>query len=374
MGQRNIKSVVNGSLLGIPLPLCSCGVIPTGVSFYRNGASKGSTLSFLISTPQTGVDSVLATYALLGLPFAIIRPIVALTTGVVGGWLSNISDKSEQIPVQTLDFNTKQVSKNRFVNMLNYAFVDFLQDIMKWLVIGLFIAAAIAVMIPDDFFSSYVGNGYVGMLVMLVASVPLYVCATASVPIAAVLLMKGMAPGAVLVFLMAGPATNAATIAVLSNALGRKTFWIYLATIVTGAFVFGTIINEFLPAEWFSIAGGHVHTGLEHHLLPQWFSVASAIALIGLIIHAYYKKYSLKPNTDKPMDNTIEINVEGMECKHCKSNVELNLSKIEGIEEVEADFQKEVVKIKGEVDLSKVEETVNSLGYKYNGVIHNISF
>ncbi len=374
MGHRNMKSVVNGSLLGIPLPLCSCGVIPTGVSFYRNGASKGATLSFLISTPQTGVDSILATYALLGWPFAIIRPFVALVTGLFGGWVGNKTDTQETIPTESYASESNKVEGNRFMSMLYYAFVEFLQDIMQWLVIGLLIAAVIAVAIPDDFFSGYVGNGYLGMLVMLVAAVPLYVCATASVPIAAVLLMKGLAPGAVLVFLMAGPATNAATIAVLSNALGRKTFVAYLATIVAGALFFGTFINEFLPREWFSISSAGMHIGHEHHLLPVWFDYTCAVGLIVLIINGYYRKNFVDPKNKAVMENHIEISVKGMECKHCKANVEQHLAKVEGVEEVVADFQNDTVKLKGKVDLTKIQEIVDGLGYKYDGVVHNVSF
>ena len=269
MGKSSAAAAVNASLLGIPMPLCSCGVIPTGISLFRNGASRGSTNSFLISTPQTGVDSILVTYSMLGLPFAIIRPIVALVTGVSGGLLTNwfVKDKASK-PLEGDLFTTTQsktTKANKFSLMLNYAFITFLQDIMKWLIIGLLLAALVAVLIPDAFFERYIGNSFLEMLVILIASIPLYVCATASVPLAAVLLLKGLSPGAVLVFLMAGPATNAATMTVLWKTLGQKTTLIYLATIIGGALLFGLLINQ-LPALWFAIAGhGGAH---EHQLLP----------------------------------------------------------------------------------------------------------
>jgi uncharacterized protein len=156
--------------------------------------------------------------------------------------------------------------------MLKYAFVDFLQDIVKWLVIGLLIAAALAVIIPDDFFLKYLSNDYLSMAIVLLASIPLYVCATGSVPIAAVLLMKGLSPGAAIVFLMAGPATNAATISVIANALGRKTLFNYLLSIITGAVLFGIIVNELLPREWFTSAIHNIHSGEHNHeILPFWF-------------------------------------------------------------------------------------------------------
>jgi len=194
LGKNNLRSVINASLLGIPLPLCSCGVIPTGVSFHQNGASKGAAVSFLISTPQTGVDSIMVTYSLLGLPFAVLRPIIAFFTGIFGGWYTNRLVKKnphEEGSIHQIEEHRNYNSLyQRVYSMMKYAFVDFLQDIMRWLVIGLIIAAAISIALPDDFFTTYIGNNYLSILLVLAASVPLYVCATGSVPIAAVLLMK----------------------------------------------------------------------------------------------------------------------------------------------------------------------------------------
>jgi uncharacterized protein len=221
MGKSNFRSVFNASLLGIPMPLCSCGVLPAGIGFYKNGASRGSTISFLISTPQTGVDSILATYSLLGLPLAIIRPIVALFTGIFGGVLGNASLKKldgKQIASAAKD---EQVERS-FRELFRYGFVELIQEISKWLLIGMLLAALLSVLIPDDFFTSTISSEYLAMFLMILASVPLYICATGSIPVAAVLLMKGLAPGAALVLLMAGPATNIATMAVIGNTMGKK--------------------------------------------------------------------------------------------------------------------------------------------------------
>lgn len=189
LGKKNLKSVINAAILGVPLPLCSCGVIPTGISFNRNGATKGATVSFLISTPQTGVDSILATYSLLGLPFAIIRPIASFITGVLGGALTNAYDDSkEEVQTPSKEIYTQ---KGKLTRAFNYAFVEFLQDISKWLLVGLIIAAFISVIIPDGFIENNLGNPYINMLIVLVASIPMYVCATGSIPIAAVLMAKG---------------------------------------------------------------------------------------------------------------------------------------------------------------------------------------
>ncbi|WP_421918694.1 SO_0444 family Cu/Zn efflux transporter [Marinifilum sp.] len=306
LGQKNSKSVLNASLIGIPLPLCSCGVIPTGISFYKSGATKGSLVSFLISTPQTGVDSILVTYSLLGLPFALLRPLIALVTGFFGGILANkLDDSSESIQVENIDSDCSSENKDTFrcdtknmkkrsklYTLFQYAFVEFLQDISKWLIIGLLLAAVISVLIPNDFFTSFIGNDIIGMFVILLTSIPLYICATASVPVAAVLMMKGLSPGAALVFLMAGPATNAATITVLSKVMGKKIMWTYLVSIISGAILFGILIDNFLPREWFDIGGLHKHMSAHegHWELPDWLKCGSSISLALLIINGYIQK------------------------------------------------------------------------------------
>ena len=373
MGKSSPTASLNASLLGVPMPLCSCGVIPTGISLFRNGASRGSTNSFLISTPQTGVDSILVTYSMLGLPFAIIRPIVALITGITGGILTNwlIPEKtSKKVSAQVFEVDdTKKSALKRFSLMLEYAFVSFLQDIMKWLVIGLLLAALISVLVPDSFFEQYIGNSLLEMLVVLIASIPLYVCATASVPLAAVLLIKGLSPGAVLVFLMAGPATNAATMTVLWKTLGKKSTLIYLSTIIFGALLFGFLINQ-LPPAWFVISShGAMH---EHHLIPEWLQLSSAVILLLLLANGFYMKYfKNKPiNTEQMHDtnNHSLFSVKGMDCNHCKNSVELNLKKLPQIQNVEVDLNTQTVKIEGKnIDADEVKNTVESLGYTFGG-------
>ncbi len=372
MGKNNLSSVLKAALLGIPLPLCSCGVIPTGISFYKNGASKGASVSFLISTPQTGVDSILVTYSLLGLPFAIIRPIVALFTGVLGGMAVNKEKDDEPVSNDDSENNETKDQGNKIVKLFKYAFVVFLQDISKWLVLGLALAALMAVLIPDNFFANYIDYGVVGMLIVLAASVPLYVCATGSVPIAAVLLAKGISPGAALVFLMAGPATNIATMTVIGNVMGRKTLIRYLASIVGGAIVFGLLIDGFLPREWFALSEHVFHGEHSHHLLPEWLKITSSITLGLLIINGYIQKYmktklKIVPET-KGAHKTVKV--EGMSCNHCKANVETNVGKIAGISEINADITSSIVEIYGDnINLEKVKETVESLGYVYKGTV-----
>ncbi len=379
LGRSNFRSVFYAALLGVPMPLCSCGVIPTGISIHKSGADKGATVSFLISTPQTGVDSILVTYSLLGLPFAIIRPVVAFITGIVGGLCTNSVDnqtlsvhKEEVCNDASCNTGNDSTTKNgltaKLYNMLKYAFVDFLQDIAKWLIIGLLIAAFITVLIPDNFFEQFIGNQWLEMIIILLVAIPLYVCATGSIPIAAALMLKGLSPGAALVFLMAGPATNAATITVLHKSLGKKALWSYLITIIAGAITFGILINGLLPTEWFSVdALKHLHS---HNFIPKWLEWSSTIILILLIINTLYQKIKNR-NLDIKNHNTMNeksIIVNGMNCNHCKNSVEKHISALPNIKSANVNLEKKLLVIEGnDIDIQKIAKEIESLGFEYGG-------
>jgi len=393
LGKSDFKSSLNASLLGIPMPLCSCGVIPTAISFYKNGASKGATNSFLISTPQTGVDSIFATYSMLGWPFALLRPFVAFVTGVLGGVLTNFFIKEKPVkkasPFANFKIDTATLGKtdatctdescgcndskfedkrHSLVRAADYAFVELLQDISKWLIIGFLVAALISVALPDDFFSSFKGLGLLEILVVLAASIPIYICATGSIPIAAVLLMKGVSPGAALVFLMAGPATNVATIAVLGKTMGRKSLIIYLSTITGGAIVFGLLTNWLIPADFILSKMLHIHgEGHEHEMLPHWLQLGSALFLVFSIAGGYFYSIIRKKNKMEKVEG-ITVKVTGMTCSHCEATVKKNLEVLKGITTVIADNKSNTVKITGsDINLEKVKTTVNALGYNFVG-------
>jgi len=376
MGRRNFRSVFNAAVLGVPMPLCSCGVIPTAISFFRNGASRGATTSFLISTPQTGVDSILATYAMLGLPFAVIRPVVAFITGIIGGMANNLFVKGQE-EVQgykTVVGGEHLTFVQKIKQILTYGFGELLEDILKWLLIGLAAAAFLSLVIPDSFFSQYVGNQWIEMLVVLAAAAPMYICATGSIPLAAVLLMKGMSPGAALVLLMAGPATNIATMMVISKTMGKKTFLVYLGSIIGGALLSGFMVNTFMPADWFMVSHMHHHS---HSEAGSWINLVTTVLLVSLMLVAAWNKWIKhlilkKDMTTKESENQYytTISVEGMTCNHCRMTVEKNLASLEGIDEVSVDLPTGQVKIGGDqVDLGQVAERVKELGYTYNGKI-----
>lgn len=362
MGTKGIGSSVRAAMLGVPLPLCSCGVIPTGISFFKNGAGKGATNSFLISTPQTGVDSIILTYSLMGPVWAIARPIVALITGIAGGVVTDKFDPD--MPLPSTSTETPKTSKLPwFLRIFKYAFVDFLADIARPLLTGIAFAIAITLLIPDDFFTTYLSNPLLNMLLILVAAVPMYVCATGSIPIAAALLAAGVSPGAVLVFLMAGPATNVATITVLWKVLGRKSTLVYLFTIITGALFFGILIDYGLPKSWFAFhAADPMHT---HQHGYDWLAISCAVALIALIIVAELRKLSFFHSKSKPMSHTYTV--EGMTCNHCKAAVEKAAMQVAGITSAEAIPSENKLIVEGEANDAKLKAVVEGLGYTFKG-------
>lgn len=292
LGGRGLGPLVKASIFGIPLPLCSCGVIPVSMSLHKQGASKGSTISFLLSTPQTGVDSVLVTYSLLGPVFAIVRPLVALVTGVLGGLSVNLFGRSPVAsaePAQTESEPSKTMTwRDKLRDAMEYAFVTLPRDIGKPLLLGLAIAAVITALTPDDFFAEKLGHGLPAMLVMMVVGIPIYVCASASVPVAAALILKGLSPGAALVFLMTGPATNAAGLATIWHELGRRTAILYLATVALCALGAGLLLDALVtntPIEIVSHA---------HEMIPTVVRNISAGLLLVFLSYGFYTRWRAK--------------------------------------------------------------------------------
>ena len=300
LGGKGFKSVFYGALFGVPLPLCSCGVLPTAMSLRKQGASKGATASFLISTPETGVDSIIATYSVLGLPFAVIRPVAAFCNAIMGGWLINkFGDKDEVVPVdasaKTCCCHHKQEETHhegflgKMREALRFGFVEMIEDIGKWLVIGLVIAGLITVFVPDEFFALFRGNTQLSMLLVLCIAIPMYICATGSIPIAVALMMKGLTPGAALVLLMAGPACNMASILVINKTLDRKSLVLYLVSIITMAILWGHVVDYLLPAEWFQMALSVGRCCIEES--TSWLNWSSTIVLGILLLNALWHTY-----------------------------------------------------------------------------------
>jgi uncharacterized membrane protein YraQ (UPF0718 family) len=252
LGGRGLLPVLKASAFGVPLPLCSCGVIPVSMSLRQHGASKGATVAFLLSTPQTGLDNILVAYSLLGPVFALACPVVTFVTGLFGGAVVDLFDGGESGPkVPAVQANGNGCcagcKEPRWRRALRYGFVNLPGDIGRSVLIGVLIAAAITAAVPEDFFGPILGGGLLAMMAMAVISAPVYVCATASIPVAVAMIAKGVSPGAALVFLMVGPATNAATIVTVWSKLGRRTAVLYLASVIVCAIAAGLAMDAFWP-------------------------------------------------------------------------------------------------------------------------------
>ncbi len=285
LGGRGIWPVVKASAFGVPLPLCSCSVIPVSASLRKHGASNAAATSFLISTPQTGVDSIFVTYSLLGGVFAIFRPIVAFISGIIGGVIVGFGRKEGQLEAVDAEPHTdtccNTVQSGKFARIMRFGFVTLARDIGWPLLIGLLVAALISAMMPKDFFASYVPRGAMQILVLMAAGIPVYVCATASVPIAFALIMQaGASPGAAFAFLMTGPATNAATIGTVWKVMGPRTAVIYLGTMIGAAFGGGILLDGIYS--WQSVTTGPAMGWM----LPEWFKTVCAVILLGVLLNA----------------------------------------------------------------------------------------
>ncbi|WP_090361362.1 SO_0444 family Cu/Zn efflux transporter [Ferrimonas sediminum] len=366
LGGHGFKTTLKAAIFGAPLPLCSCGVIPAAVGLRRSGASKSATTSFLVSTPETGVDSVSVSYVLLGPFMAVVRPIAAITSAIVAGLLVGKDDEPAAKPVvkmkpmqpssalmaapaatikpapkaqggccstqaepkpqssccsskpepavkssccsaepapkaQSSCCSSKPAAKadsgccssksepkatdsvvTRLWQGIVYASNDLVKDTTVWLLIGLFFAALVNTFVPPQYLAQW-GDGILAMSLMVLVSIPMYICATASTPIAAGLLLAGVSPGAVLVFMMAGPATNIATLGVVRKELGARALWGYLGGVIGTAMVFGFVVNFLVSQYGFTVTP---LVGEEHRMLPEPLLYGSALLLAVLMIKA----------------------------------------------------------------------------------------
>lgn len=298
LAKPGFLSIVKGAFIGAPLPLCSCGVIPTALAVRKAGASKGATSSFLVATPETGVDSISFSYAVLGPIFAIARPIGALTSAIIAGLLVNKFDQ-EQAPVEMEPAAKSSCchSKNqqivvepslseKLVSSVKYGYGRMISDTAKWLVIGLMAATVITAVVPQSFFLRW-GDGVLAMLVMVAVGLPMYICATASTPVAAGLLFAGISPGAALVFMLTGPATNIATMGVIREQLGTRSLLAYLAGVIGTAVVCGLVLNQL-----YSAFGWQLQLSMLEHgeAYPLWRQLA-AILLAALVARVWLQPF-----------------------------------------------------------------------------------
>lgn len=284
LGGKSFSSVVRAGLVGVPLPLCSCSVIPTAVTLKKSGASNASTSAFLISTPESGIDSISLTYALIDLPMAIIRPLAAFLSAMVAGSLQLIFN-NEEVPLEVEEKKSccskSKTTKfeNRFFKAIRFGYGSLTNDIALWLAIGLFAGALIDFVVPDDFFLAYGSD--MGRYLILLVGIPLYICATASTPIAVSLMLKGLSPGAALILLLVGPATNISNIAVLQKYIGKRGVVLNILSISIVALTL-SYFTDWLYANFFTLSLSEKLSHHSHH--SATWEIVCGIVLSLLII------------------------------------------------------------------------------------------
>ncbi len=354
---RGYPGVVKAVLLGVPLPLCSCGVIPAAIGLKRDGAGSGASLGFLISTPQTGMDAILVSGSLLGWPFAMFKVASAAITGLAGGFLAQKWEPADLRAPGSISLDGVAGARG-FRSMVTHS-LSILRSIWHWLVIGVLVSAAIE-QYGSRLFLDDIGRwgSLPASLVTLLFALPLYVCATASVPIAAALVASGFPPGAALVFLMAGPATNAATVGAIYREFGAKNLAIYLGTIISGSMVAAGLFDMLLTT---TVVTATDATG--DHM--SWWSLASAVLLLLLAVwfavddsrRVLRRWFSAREGPRRT------IFVQGMRCGDCARRLEDALRHAKGVNHAEVHFDTKTAIVRGRIEDARIREVVQQTGF-----------
>lgn len=357
---------VKAALFGVPLPVCSCGVIPLAESLRREGASKSATMSFLVSTPSSGVDSIFATYALMGPVYAVFRPIASFVSGILVGIVTHWLERKET-PATSTDASAgaidKKERKKSFKEVFVYGFRVIPSEIAKWLIIGVVIGGAISALVPEDFGARYLSSPFLSYLVILLISIPIYVCATGSIPIAASLIAKGVLPGAALALLIAGPATNTVTISFLYKKMGAKITAVYILSIVAVSIVSGLLFDWIWREMDLSV--GLVAKGGAH--LPHIVQYACGAFMLIVLVTGKYDFSKLlaifRKKKEDTMSNIYRIDVPDMTCQHCKMKITEALNSLPDIQSVSIDLNAHRVDVETDGDKQVILDRLISEGY-----------
>jgi len=356
---QGLFSIIKAALFGVPLPLCSCSVIPVSASLKKHGASKGAVTSFLFSTPQTGIDSIMVTYGLLGPIVALVRPLIALLTGILCGSIVYRFDR-EYNDVDTEDCHDEccePLHQSTIKRILNYSFITLPKDIIKPLMVGIIVAALINIYLPITIIDNFVGKGFLSMIIMIIIGLPLYVCATASIPIALAMMGKGVTLGAALVFLMVGPATNTTSITTMMKILGKKSTIITIGSLIIISLFFGMLVDSLGLSVPNILNNQHIHTHV---------SIVNIISAILMMMIALNTLVSFR-GTTKSIDagDKLTIKISGMTCNHCTETIENGIRSM-GASDVDVDLDSSIATIHTTVDVNKIKDKIRSLGFEIN--------
>jgi uncharacterized protein len=340
LGKPGLGSVVRSTALGVPLPLCSCGVVPVAASLKKEGASSGAVVGFLVSTPTSGVDSILATYALIGPAYAVIRVIGSFVLGISAGVAANFAARDGKTVTPPTDAGTPAAQRsNPVVAGFAYGFGEMLGAIARPLALGILLGGVITYLVPASFVTKYVGTGLWSYLVMLAVGLPLYVCASGSIPLAAAFIALGISPGAALIFLIVGPATNAATFTVVLEMLGKRVLIIYLAVLSLGALAMGAATDLFFSA-FPSLLPAVATSGKHHAAGLHWMEISMAVVLGAATL--YHLGREVKTIIDRhrqpdPDADAFVLRVPDMNCQHCVGSVTKAIVDLPGVRDINAD-------------------------------------
>lgn len=376
LGGPGFMSVLKASLLGVPMPLCSCSVIPAAVGLKKDGATDGAAVAFLVSTPQTGLDCIAVSTAFLGFPFALFMVFSTFLTGVVAGWLVDITTPvvppGAAAAAPARERNSSPTWTGKMRELLRFSFGVVMNDIWAWVALGIAVSAVISVFFPPNSLAQYAWTqGFMGMFAVLAISIPLYVCATGSVPIAAALVAAGLPPGSALVFLMAGPATNAATLGAVYRTFGKRVVGIYLAVIVSASLLLGSCFN-FLVSSGTATSDPLCH--LDQDTGSSFWAAALLLMLTGYAvraIHTWWRRHRaatpVAPDAACPHCATPEailLHVAGMTCEHCASRVKDALAAAPGVTAVTPDVPHGTVRVHGaELDVPSLCRRLAQAGF-----------
>ncbi len=369
LGKPGFKSSAKAALVGVPLPLCSCGVLPAALGLRRDGASMGAVTSFLISTPQTGVDSIAVTWSILGWPIALAKVIAAFVAGLLGGTIADrVGNGSEN--QGTRPTCTEVETGSLPGRIWNYSFNGLFRDIYGWLAFGIIVSALITTFLEPGQLSEFtILEGPLGLLAALAIGIPLYVCSVASVPIAAGLIYAGFPVGSALVFLMAGPATNAATMGAVRKTLGTKVFLVYILTVIVISLAAGGILNSLNVA-----VSQPYHAGHAMNSITGLLSIAAGVLLVSGMAWFVFREFlylRLKSSGKGNKHETLKFNVDGMNCSKCEMAVSTALNKLPGILTASASAGKGTVVLAldsgNKFDRVEAVRTIRELGYDVRG-------
>ena len=354
---QGLSSIIKASLFGVPLPLCSCSVIPVSASLKKHGASKGAVTSFLFSTPQTGIDSIMVTYGMLGPIVALVRPLIALLTGILCGSIVYGFDRQYD-DVDTEDCHDEccePLHQSTIKRILNYSFITLPKDIIKPLMVGIIVAALINIYLPMTIIDNFIGKGFLSMIIMIIIGLPLYVCATASIPIALAMMAKGVTLGAALVFLMVGPATNTTSITTMMKILGKKSTIITISSLIIISLFFGMLVDLLALSAPNILKNQHIHTHA---------SIVNIISAILLMMIALNTLVSFRGST-KSIDvgDKLTIKISGMTCNHCIETIENGIRPM-GVSDVDIDLDSSIATMRTTIDVNKIKDKIRSLGFE----------